>query len=141
MNICLKTHAKQQHSYRQDVILQERMPTWVSAPCHLTCDLTVNAVDSYFLVTLEVFGQLTLTCLRCANEFQHEYKNLTTLAVCANDNAADALMDQYECIVQQDGRMNLKEVLTDDLYLFLPEKHLDSSLCVLDKSERNEISL
>ena len=129
MKICLKTHAKQAGSQTVVVHVQERKPDRVSSACDLTCTFKVEACSDYYLITLDVHGTLDITCQRCLANFQHEHINRTTLAVCANEDVAETLMASFECIVVNNFQIDLIDILTDELYLFLPEKHLDVAGC------------
>lgn len=129
MNICLKTYAKQ--TGRQQVItsIQQRLPDRISPPCELICDFQVDAQTDYYLVTLDVRSELVITCQRCLGQFQHVYNNHTELAVCSDEAMAERLMGRFESIVAPNCEIDLTDVLTDELYLFSPEKHLDYADC------------
>lgn len=129
MNICLKTHAKQTGSRTVAICIQARKPTRVSSPCELTCVFQVEAYPDYYLLTLDVKGTLEIACQRCLADFQQNYTNQTTLAVCSNDAIAETLMASYECIVAKDYQINLIDIVADELHLFLPEKHADFLEC------------
>ena len=134
MNICLKTPAKQTGLRTVVMCVQERKPARVNSPCELTCVFQVEARHDYYLLTLDVSGTLDITCQRCLAAFQQEYTNRTELAVCANDDVAEKLMASYECIVVKDYQVDLIDIVTDELHLFLPEKHPDFSGCDLEIS-------
>lgn len=129
MKICLKTHAKQTGSRTVVVCVQERKPERVSSSCELTCVFQVEACQDYYLLTLDVSGTLAITCQRCVADFQQDYTNQTKLAVCASDEIAERLMTSHECIVVKDYEVDLIDIVTDELHLFLPEKHSDLSEC------------
>ena len=129
VTICLKTYAKQAGFHRLVVPLHERLPERVVGSCVLACTLCVERAGHYYLVTLDVSGDVTLTCQRCLHDFPYSYKNLTKLAVCTNDATAESLMEHHECFVAPDGQMDLIDVLTDELHLFAPEKHPNTDDC------------
>jgi len=134
MNICLKTHAKQSGSRTVVVRVEDRKPTRVSSQAELTCVFKVEDCTDYYLLTLDVSGSLEITCQRCVTDFQQEYMNQTKLAVCANDEIAERLMASYECVVVNNYEIDLMDIVTDELHLFLPEKHPDIAGCDLDIS-------
>ena len=135
MNICLKTYAKQADSKHIVVHLQERLPARVHAPCDVVCDFNVETCRDYYLLTLAVHSELMITCQRCLGHFQYEYQHQTQLAVCATDAMAEQLMERFDCIVAPHHQLDLMEVLTDELHLFLPEKHLDGADCDAEISQ------
>ena len=134
MNICLKTHAKQMGSRTVVMSVQDRKPARVSSSSALTCTFKVDACSDYYLLTLDVTGVFEITCQRCLADFQHTYANKTILAMCSNDDVAEKLMETHECIVVPHGQVDLIEIVTDDLHLFLPEKHPDFSACDVEMS-------
>ncbi len=125
MKICLKTQAKQAGHEQVTITIQERLPRHVESVGPLTCQYQLESVDQYYLLTLRVSGELDIVCQRCAGLFRHEHVNETNLAVCANDTIAERLMEHFECIVACNNQIDLVEIVTDDLHLFLPEKHID----------------
>ena len=143
MDICLKTYAKQNEPQRAVVNLHERLPERVVAPSELTCHFHVKSYDDYYLLTLDVTGDLTIACQRCLQVFQHDHCHQTVLAVCASDAMAESLMEHYECIVVDDEQVDLVAVLTDELYLFSPVKHANSVDCDVEINQwigkQNEI--
>lgn len=127
--ISLKTYAKQAGTHPVVMQLKERLPQRIVGPCELRCDLSIEDHADYYLVSLAIEGALTITCQRCLKDFQHAYTHDTQLAVCRTDELAEKLMTSFECTVNQQGEMDLREVLTDDLHLFSPEKHLNVIEC------------
>lgn len=131
MNICLKAQAKQQQIREDVLILTHRLPDWIASPCQVTYQMSVQLVDNYYLMKLDVTGSLMVTCQRCAQEFAHDYHNQTSIVVCPDDAVAQSLMSRYECIVEPSARIDLQEIITDELYLFCQEKHEDEQHCAL----------
>ena len=134
MKICLKTYAKQAGSQTVVIRVQERKPERVSSPCELTCVFNVEACSDYYLLTLDASATLEITCQRCLAGFQHEHTNQTKLAICANEEVAETLMASFECIVVDNFQIDLIDIVTDELHLFLPEKHPDIAGCDLEMS-------
>ena len=129
MNICLKSKSKEKAEQIVKLLLQERLPYRIHSPCELTCRFHVVSYDNYYVVTLEVLGQLTIICQRCLKSFDKEYHNKSQLAVCMNEALAESLMEEYECIVVNEHELNLIDIVTDELYLFTPEKHENPKDC------------
>ena len=136
MKICLKTYAKQSGFQHAVLNLHERLPERIASPCALSCDFYVENCTNYFLITFKVSGTLDVICQRCLLAFPHEYHRETQLAICTTDALAETLMEHYECIVAQDNEINLTDILTDELYLYSPEKHEDPIDC---DSEINQL--
>jgi uncharacterized protein len=134
MNICLKTHVKYAKPQTVVVTLQERLPARVQGPCDITCTFEITEESDHYLLHFEASGSVNITCQRCLDSFPYSYYHQTTLAVCPNDAVAESLMASFECIDGQ-KEIDLNEVLTDDLYLILPEKHPDFSHCNLEISQ------
>jgi uncharacterized protein len=129
MKVCLKTHAKRKGLQTAVIHVHERKPAHVVSPCELTCTFQIEACQDYYLLTLDVRGTLEIVCQRCLDHFQQNYTNQTRLAVCVNDDISETLMASYECIVAKDYQVDLTDVVTDELHLFLPEKHSVSDEC------------
>lgn len=129
MKICLKNAAQQNASPPTRLQLLDRLPERVHYPSEVTFAYNVSSQDSYYLLTLEVRADLTVTCQRCLQPFQNDYCNQTTLAVCTNEQIAERLMEQWECIVASDNEIDLVEILTDELHLYAPEKHENYADC------------
>lgn len=129
MLINLKSSAANDGQECVKLVLNERLPEHVNAPCELACQFSVEYLDNYYLVHLNVDARLRITCQRCLKEFKHDYKNQTALAICYSDERAEKLMEQYECIVSAHNEVDLKELLTDELHLYSPAFHRDLKDC------------
>lgn len=134
-NVCLKTAAKQEQAQSITFSLHERLPERVLGPCLMHCDIHVARSGHYYVATLNVRSDMTLVCQRCLEAFPFFYENQTNLAVCTNDETAESLMELHECLVAPDGQMDLIDVLTDELHLFVPEKHLKIEDCDVNISQ------
>jgi uncharacterized protein len=129
MNVCLKTSARRRDMQTAAISIGERKPERLSLPAELTCQYQIDACSNYHILKLKVQGILQVTCQRCLGVFEHAYANETQLALCANDEIAETLMADFESIVVHDQQLNLTDVITDELYLWLPEKHLNDADC------------
>lgn len=110
------------------ITVNERLPVFL-APCHLTVNYNVEAKDDYYLIHLGVSGDLNITCQRCMDEFNFSYKNATIIAVCRNDERAEQLLEQYECIVSSNWQVDLEELIIDELHLYVPPFHPEINDC------------
>ena len=120
----------------QVVVLKERLPAFVSIPCHLNAVYRVEARDNYYLIHLKTSGELSTVCQRCLQELNGSYENQTLIAVCRNDERAEQLSEFYECIVSSNGQVDLNELIVDELHLYAPLFHSDMEDC---GNEVNEI--
>lgn len=122
MRICLsKSRGAAAQTFK--VHLTSRLPVQVTAACDLTGQYKVEAAGEYDHLTLNTTGTLQLLCQCCLEPFMYTYGHITELAVCANEEIASRLMAQFDCVVSEQGEINLDELITDDLHFFLPEKH------------------
>lgn len=129
MNICLKTQAKQDGPGHADIHITARLPMYVRAPGQISCLYHVNNMDDYYLLMLDSTGDLTVVCQRCNQPFTYHYRHQTELAICDSDRMAEQLLAQMEAVVIKQFKIDLVEIITDDLHLFVPEKHDDINLC------------
>lgn len=129
MKISLKNDAKQAGSKRIVVHLQERLPERIDSPCELNCDFSILNRGDYYLLSLHVKGRLAVTCQRCLDVFEHLYDHQSEIAICADDVLAERLMKQFECIVALQDEIDLMDIVTDGLHLYVPEKHSDIMDC------------
>jgi uncharacterized protein len=124
----LQELAKQDTHHKQ-IIVTERLPSFVSAPCQLEVTYQVEAQDNFYLIHLKVMGELTIICQRCMNEFKLSYNNPTTIAVARSDERAEQLLEQYECIVSSNWQVSLEDLVVDDLHLYVPQFHQEIKDC------------
>ncbi|MBA2651424.1 MAG: DUF177 domain-containing protein [Tatlockia sp.] len=128
MIVNLKTMAGLKKQQSQNIEIKNRLPSHLLPPSIMHCQFDVRAFTNYYLLTLSSKAVLTIECQRCLSEFAHPYSIQTELAICDSDETAERLMNHYDCIVSDDS-LDLTEVLTDELYLYAPEFHLDYDHC------------
>lgn len=114
---------------QQTLLVSERLPTFLSKPCTLHVEYKVEAKDKFHLINLHVSGDLTIICQRCMDEFAFAYDNETMIAACRTDERAEQLIDQYECIVVEEGQVALDDLVIDELHLYVPLFHPETSDC------------
>lgn len=129
MVINLVTCSKQAGKSHTQIKLSERLPFFIVSDCVLECDYSVQTYPDYFLLTLDVSGTIPTQCQRCLDVFESDYSNYTELAICRDEKTAENLMEDYECIVNAQKEIDLVTVITDELYLYAPEKHLELIEC------------
>ncbi|HHJ0475419.1 TPA: DUF177 domain-containing protein, partial [Legionella pneumophila] len=128
----LAKHGQQE----KEVILNERLPSFVSPGCHLHASYHIEAKDDFYLIHLRVQGNLNSICQRCMENFTVCYNNSTVIAVCRSDERAEQLLSQYECLVSSNWQVDLNELIIDELHLYAPQVHPDINECA---NEINEI--
>lgn len=111
------------------VKIDERLPSFLISPCQLNVTYFTEAEDDFYLLHLNVETNLNLICQRCMKEFSFPYINKITIAVCRNDERAEQLLEQYECIVSSNWHVDLNELITDELHLYAPQFHPDINDC------------
>lgn len=129
MMICLKTASNQSAPTRVQLKLSERLPYYIVSDCTLDCEYLVQRFPNYYLLRLNVSGELSIQCQRCLENFTYPYENQTEVAICRDDLTAESLMEQYECIVAPQNELDLVPIVTDELYLYAPEKHAELIDC------------
>lgn len=121
--------------HNQEITLIERLPSFLASPCHLNVTYQVEPKDDFYLIHLEVRGELEVTCQRCLNEFKLMYNNPTTIAVTRNDERAEQLLEHYECIVSTNYQVNLEDLVVDELHLYVPQFHEETKDCDRDVNQ------
>lgn len=111
------------------VILRDRLPNFLAAPCQLHVEYQVEAKEDLYIIYLHVEGELHIQCQRCLDEFNFPYDNKTVVAVCRNDERAEQVLEHYECIVSENLQVSLEDVLIDELHLYAPQFHSEISDC------------
>ena len=111
------------------ITLSERLPSFLVSPCTLNVSYEVKARDDFYLINMEVSGELTVQCQRCIQEFNLKYNNSTTIAVTRNDERAEQLLEHYECIVSTNYQVNLEDLIIDELHLYVPQFHEETRDC------------
>jgi len=118
-----------QGSQHQHVTVRERLPSFIVTPCLLDVAYQIEAKEDFYLIHLEVQGELTIICQRCMQEFKLSYSNPTIIAVARSDERAEQLLEQYECIVSSNWQVNLEDLVVDDLHLYAPQFHHEIKDC------------
>lgn len=118
------------------VTLNERLPPFLIAPCHLNVTYQVTVEEDFFLMHLHVQGNLIIECQRCLHDFNFLYNNKTVVAVCGNDDRAEQVLGCYECIVSANLQVSLEDMLIDELHLYSPQSHTAINDC---NNEINQI--
>lgn len=121
MSFSLKQLAKYESPQAYHETLTVRLPAWIESPCVLTGSFQVHAADHYYRLTVEVQGVLQVICQRCLEIVPYDYNRTFELAICSSDTRADQLMNQFECIVSTEGKLELVDILTDEVHLNVPE--------------------
>lgn len=116
-------------SYPYEVTLDQRLPSHLIAPCLVRGSFQVETRGQYTLLELITTGSLRIHCQRCLGEFTLNYENRTQLALCPDEDTAEQLMHQYECVVVMNKQVDMDAILTDELYLFTDKTHVNRQDC------------
>lgn len=130
----LKLLAAQTAPIQIQFTVQERLPFFVQGNCELNCEFQIDRQSDYYLLTSVVQGTVPVVCQSCLAEFDYAYYQNHKLAICSDESRAEKLMASLDCIVTPNDEIDLLAIVTDDLHLFCPEKHVDSKECVLPSS-------
>ncbi len=113
----------------KQITLRERLPSFLLSPCHLTVTYQIEAKENFYLIQLEVSGELTVLCQRCLHEYNLIYNNQTAIAVTRSDERAEQLLEYYECIVSSNYQVDLEDMVIDELHLYVPQFHQEAKDC------------
>lgn len=113
----------------KEVSLSERLPSFILAPCTVAVTYQAEPKEDFYLISLNVSGELTIICQRCMNEFKLQYNNPTTIAVTRDDGRAEQLLEHYECIVSNNYQVNIDDLVVDELHLYAPQFHEETKDC------------
>lgn len=103
--------------------LDERLPTHLKTPVLLQCQFSKTKLQNIPILILQISGPLTILCQRCTKFFDHHYESETKLALCSTDDMAARLMETMEVVVADVNNINIIDIITDEIYLYAPEKH------------------
>ncbi len=124
-----------QEKSTREFLIRERLPSFLTSPCHLSVDYYAEKRDQVFLLHLQLCGELTVICQRCMEEFPYHYEQKIVLAVCRDEERAEQLMEHYETVVAQEDVVNLEELVVDELHLSAPQFHQEMSDCGHDVNQ------
>lgn len=121
--ISLAELAKKKSSQRSVFLLKERFPPHVQSVEPIECDYSVDNHEDFYVLTLSLFGVVHVVCQRCLHLFPYTLKLQTELAICCHEDVVEKVMKDYECVVTRDDRIDMLTIVTDNLHLYVPEKH------------------
>lgn len=111
------------------VFVEERLPVFISEPCKLQVKYRVRSEMDFYLIDLQVSGHIHCNCQRCLQDYDYDFDQTSTIAVCTSEERASELQDHYECIVVPQNQVQLTELVTDELHLYAPEQHPNIEDC------------
>lgn len=82
-------------------------------------DFSMDSED-LCVINGELHGLLTMCCQRCLKNFKHEVHCKFVVSPVNNDAEAKLLPSGYEPVIVQDGKIDILELLEDELILGLP---------------------
>ena len=111
------------HINTASITINERLPSHLEAPILLECKYAKITEHNIPILVLSLSGKIGIHCQRCAQPFNYDYENELRIALCSTDEIASRLMDTMEVVVTDLDSINLVDIITDELYLYVPEKH------------------
>ena len=121
MIICLKTWARQLPGHEMSLCLDERLPSWIEAPCELNVVLTVTENADHFNLKFRVTGTLLICCQRCLTRVEYAYQHDNALIVLRSEATLARYSLAADCVVAASGEIDLCDIVTDELHLYSPE--------------------
>ncbi len=135
MIVCLKTASKRAEPESMLLNIQERLPVNMLKPSTLACEYHIEQIQDYWTLQLKIRGNLTLSCQRCVDEFEHAFEHKNVLTIVKREEDAEKMSQDHEIIVADHQTINIVDVITDELHLFVPEHHLQYDDCNRDLSK------
>lgn len=106
--------------------ITDRLPLHLIAPASLSCQWELTPLSGAERLTLTLSGSLEIECQRCLSAFTLPYQHEVQIALCKNSDAMMHYETQYECLLLNELPDSLAELVTDELHLSVPEKHLEN---------------
>lgn len=133
MNIDVKKKSNQNLSEVQKVLLDERLPYYVTESFLMNFQYQIENRGEFYLIKLKEFASIPVQCQRCAEIWFFDYQNEVELAICPSEQVAEKYQSVHDVIVVPDLILDIKDVLIDNMHLFLPNKHLEVDKCNQDQ--------
>lgn len=118
MKIYLKNVTTQPIEKSVLVEVSERLPFFMVEPSVVQCHYSVCKTTTGYCLNIQAEAIVKLECQRCLAVWNYAYQH----SYCLSEE--DLVIEPGQCI-------DLLEIITDDLHLFLPDKQLDD--CVEDE--------
>jgi uncharacterized protein len=133
MNIDVKKKLNRHLSEVQQVVLDERLPEFVADSFPMNFQYQIEDRGEFYLMKLKEFASVPAHCQRCGERWLCDYQNEVELAICPSEQVAEKYQSLYDVIVVPDLILDIKDVLIDNMHLFLPNKHLEVEKCNQDQ--------
>jgi len=92
------------------IIVSERLPAVMCEPSMVQCSYSIHKKRSKYFFKMHLSGSIQLECQRCLSVWRYAYEN-------------EHILEEDELMIDAEMRIDLVDIVTDDLHLFLPEKH------------------
>ena len=133
MKIDIRRDAHKGKIQQQCILLDERLPAYINKPVNIQFDYEIEHLPDYYLLKLEEQANIELICQRCSDIWQYDYSNTHEIAVFNNDKNVEIYASSLDVIVCPDLILDIKEILLDNMHLFVPEKHEYVDQCNQDQ--------
>lgn len=106
-----------------DVLLKDRLPTHIVSPCAIHCEWKLDSYSNHLILSLKLTADLNLLCQRCGQAFSYPFYHENQIAFCHNQNTLEKLLPEMDCLLIEELPGEITELITDELHLYVPEKH------------------
>jgi uncharacterized protein len=105
-----------------------------------TADFRFHDAGTYPVLEGEVRATVWLVCQRCLNEFETVVESSVRVAFVATDAEAARVPDEYDAVTAPFGRVQLEDLVEDELLLALPLVPMHATLadCTLQTAAQVE---
>jgi uncharacterized protein len=111
------------------VILDERLPSYVLEPMEMTFSYEIEKEGPLYLLTIHEKANPKIQCQRCMEECTQLFEHTSKIAICGSDEIAQQYQSTHDLIVASDFIIEINDILIDDLHLYLPNFHKKIDQC------------
>jgi uncharacterized metal-binding protein YceD (DUF177 family) len=91
-------------------------------------DAFICSKNELLVLNLSFNANLKIKCQRCMESYDYELSPTLELAI-IQDQDAEQLMLDYDCIDLVDGKIDLERIISDEIILSIPHAHQELSMC------------
>lgn len=112
------------------LILDERLPYYVLEPIEMSFSYEVIKEGSIYILTVYEYAQPKVQCQRCMEDTVQPFEHESKIAICGSEEIAQQYQSGYDLIVSPDFIIEIKDILIDDLHLYLSNFHKKIDQCI-----------
>ena len=133
MKLDLRKDVNKEKKANNSILLDERLPDFINKPIEICFTYEIERYPEYYLLNLHEKATIELVCQRCSDIWQYEYSNVHKMAVLLSEKNIGTYESLFDVIVSPDLTLDIKEIILDNMHLFLPEKHENVDHCNQDQ--------